>query len=737
MSHQVTRRNFLRMGAAGVAAAALSHCAKPPAPWTVLEPYVRPPEEQYAGVATWYASTCRQCPAGCGIIVRIMNGRALKIEGNPEHPLNQGKLCARGQSGLQLLYSPDRLPGPVAQANRNTRQFEQISWDQALNTLYTRVKDAGSSVVVWGDSTMSTSLADLFQSFTAAVGAPDPLLFDLYSEMTGYAVLRHSTQELFAQPGLPVYNIGLADIVFSFGADLLGASMSQVRYGIEYGQFRSQPLGRRGYLVQFEPRQTITGAKADRWLPIRPGSEALVAQAIARIIADEELGPADRVARAKSMAGSIDVNAASSASDVPAAELARLASIFATAERPLAVPGRAIAGQLNGVEGATAVQVLNLIAGNAGQPGGLSLSPQSPLGSQLEISSYADVQPLIERLRSGEVQVLLVHGANPVFDLPAQAGLVEALGHVPFVVSFAPVVDETAVWADMVLPDLTYLESWGYKVVSPGFDLPVVGSLQPVVDPVFDGRSTGDVLLAIAKGIPAASGALNWPDEAAFVQDTITQQLPPGAFDGSGAEVLWARFRQHGGWWPASAPAAAPLASTLSQPVQATAPSFQGSEQEFPYFLHVYTSDLLSDGRGANLTWLQGSPDPMTTISWQTWVELHPSTAEALGLENGDVVRVTSPYGEIEALVLKYPVIRPDTVGIPLGQGHTDYGRYARDRGSNPMQLIGAQSTETGDSLAWGTVRVKIAPTGRRVALAAFESILGVTEGFVNEAFPS
>src|SRR5512139_3295340 len=124
----VTRRDFLRIGAAGLASAVLAGCQMPRR-WVILEPYVVPPEEQLAGQATWYASTCRQCPAGCGIVVRIMNGRALKIEGNPEHPLNQGKLCARGQAGLQLLYNPDRLPGPVQQAQRGSRQFQGQSWN--------------------------------------------------------------------------------------------------------------------------------------------------------------------------------------------------------------------------------------------------------------------------------------------------------------------------------------------------------------------------------------------------------------------------------------------------------------------------------------------------------------------------------------------------------------------------------------------------------------------------------
>jgi anaerobic selenocysteine-containing dehydrogenase len=126
----------------------------------------------------------------------------------------------------------------------------------------------------------------------------------------------------------------------------------------------------------------------------------------------------------------------------------------------------------------------------------------------------------------------------------------------------------------------------------------------------------------------------------------------------------------------------------------------------------------------------------MTTVSWQTWVELHPETAEELGVHDGDIVRVTSPEGELEAPVCVYPAIRPDTAAIPLGQGHTDYGRYARDRGQNPMQLVGTEADASGSNLSWSTLRVKIEPTGEKVDLALFENKVGVTEGFLNAEFP-
>jgi len=748
---RIGRRTFLQIGAASIAGAVLAGCEHPRR-WVHLEPYVRPPEEQLAGVATWYASTCRQCPAGCGIVVRIMNGRALKIEGNPEHPLNRGKLCARGQAGLQLLYNPDRLSGPVQQEQvggqaRGSRRFSPLSWDAALNALYSKLQAAGSRFAIWAGSNTSGHLVDLFQRFAQAAGAPAPLFYDLYSALSGRRALREADRTLLGDEQLPAYDVGHADVVLSFGGNVLGTGLSTVRYGVEYGAFRGQPLGKRGYLVQIEPRMSITGAVADRWLPARPGSEARVAQALAWIIADQSLGSPDRAARARALVGETDVGQVAAESGLLVEDLERLARTFAAAERPLALPGGWVAGQPNGGEATTVIQALNLIAGMAGQPDGADWNPMttsqglpSPELVRPLTSSFSEVQDLVERMRAGEVQVLLVHGANPAFSLPDALGFADAVQHVPFVVSFSPLVDETALHADLILPDRTYLESWGYDVVSPNFGVPVVSSQQPVVTPVFDARATADVLLTVARGIEPVSVALPWSDEVALLQDVIAS-LPAGAFGGSGRDVLWARFLQHGGWWPAlsgipslaTAPPALPGAPIQLAPT--AAPSAQLA-QEYPYHLYLYLSDLLSDGRGASQPWLQGTPDPMTTVSWQTWVELHPDTARELGVQEGDIVRLTSAHGELEAPAYLYPAIRPDTVAVPIGQGHTDGGRYARDRGANPMALLGAEADGSGDNLVWASGRVSVTRTGQRTALARFGNRVGVTEGFVNEAFP-
>ncbi len=702
---KLNRRDFLKVSAAGTATVILAGCQSAER-WEVLEPYVNSPEQQLAGVPSFYATTCRQCPAGCGVVARIMNGRAIKLEGNPDHPVNRGKLCARGQAGLQLLYNPDRLPTPVQQAERGSRDFEPLATNEALNLLLEKVQAADGQIAVWLGSSTSSHLHDLFRRFTRALGAPEPVRFDLYGSFNGYDVLADASAQVFDRAALPTYDLGHADVIFSFGADMLGTWLSATGYGVEYGHFRSQDFGKRGYMVQFEPRLSATGTAADRWVPITPGTEAVLAQAFARIIAaDESFGPDERAQVADTCGVKLE-------------EMEKLAALFAEAETPLAIPGSTVTGRDNAVDATAAVQALNLIAGTVGQPGGMSLTPALADTNLVRpaASSLADATALIEQMNAGEVKLLLVHGANPAYDLPPDSGFAEALENVDTVVSFNSLVDETGALADLIMPDRTYLESWGYEVVTPGFGgVPVVSSQQPVVPQFYELPSTGDVLLTLAKGLPETSGELAWETEVDFIREMVV-----GTGSGTEKEAQWKGFLQRGGWWPETPPADAAPEAPEPQPVEIAAATFQGNADEYPYHLHLYLSTLLGDGSGASQPWLQGTPDPMTTVSWQSWVELNPTVADELGVKSGDILRVTSVHGAIEAPAYVYPGIRPDTVAIPLGQGHTDLGRYARERGSNPVRLAGTQ----GDRMAWANLRVKIERTGEHQPSAVFESTI-------------
>lgn len=731
MPKTITRREFLKIAAGASIATGFTSAVRS----IVIEPFIYPPEEELPGQATWYASTCRQCAAGCGIIVRTIDGRAKKIEGNPLHPLNRGKLCARGQAGLQVLYNPDRLKNAVRQVGgRGSRQFEPFYWPDALDLLSSKIAALSSTErFAFLGGLMPSHTYRLTSLLLEALGAAPPVIYDLQSALEGRSAVSQLSQALFGAPDLPEYDLSQSDVVLSFGANLLETWMSPVAQSVAYGAMRQGSMGRRGLLVQFEPRLSSTAASADEWVPVQPGAEGFVALAIGRIIVEERLGHVGSHQSQAVLYQNVDVRDMSAASDVPVDTLRHLARVFADADRAVAIPGGYLSGQQNGFSSMLAVQALNLVIAQVGRQGGMFLSnpgPTAALRQNPPVNTFDEVMDLIRRMKAGEIDLLLLHSANPLYELPAAAGFFEAIARVPFVVSFSPVVDETAVWADLILPDHTYLESWGYQVPSPGADRPVVSSQQPVVSPLYDTLATSDVLLGLAARLGGKlAAALSWRDEASYLEETVSELHGSslGAYSARTPSGFWALWRQYGGWWSEKQIRREPeLTDIVQKPLLIAEPHFEGDPQDYPFHLYPYSSITLSDGRGANLPWLQETPDPMTTVQWGMWVEINPETAEGLGISDNDVVQVESPHGSMEASVVIYPGIRPDIVAIPVGQGHQDYGRFAQAViGSNPMALVAPVTDPDTGALAWGATRVRLKPIGKKQVLARLESLDG------------
>ncbi|MBN2387926.1 MAG: molybdopterin-dependent oxidoreductase [Anaerolineales bacterium] len=718
MTEKLSRRDFLKLTAAGAGATAVLTGCGPASRYVVRSPYAEMPEYTYNGQSTFYATTCRECPAGCGIVVRTHQGRALKIEGNPSHPVNLGKTCSRGQAALQGLYNPDRVEAPQALAAGDR---QEIDWDRAIRVVREALIGNRPEEIAFLLGPSPDHLYDLVSEIMRSLGGPAPLCYGTQALFEARATLVQATAQVLNRTALPFCDLGGSDVAFSFGANFLETWLSPLAYGRGFARMRRGQVGRRGFLVQFEPRLSQTGAAADEWIAVAPGTEGLVALALGRLVAEARGGLVPAAYR------EVDVATAAEASGVPEGTLTRLAGIFANAEHPLAVPGGAALGHVNGLEAARAVLTLNALAGNLGQPGGVFLTPVPNVhpDSRRGPDTLVEINALIGRMRSGQVKALFVHGINPAFELPAALGFTAALENVPQIISFASFPDETALLADYIFPDHTPLESWGYQKVRTGSDRAALSGAQPVVVPFHNTRATVDVLLA---AIQAAGGDLAagvpYSDEVDFLQQSLlTLVQEAGNIAAPEIRTFMTQFQQYGGWWAAEAGLDAPSTpAPLERPLRLIEPEFAG---EGEFHLHVYPSPILGDGAGANRPWLQETPDPMTTVMWNTWVEINPETADELGLEDNDVVRVASDFGAIEAPVYRYPAIRRDTIAIPFGQGHTALGRYADGRGANPVALLGLKLTGAGD-LAFAATRVRLEKTGRTSILARLESRIGV-----------
>ena len=243
MSDGIKRRDFLKVLGVGGASAGLAGCSTQTA--EKLLPYVVPPEDITPGVATWYTTVCGECAAACGMWVRTREGRAVKVEGNPEHPLSGGALCSRGYASIQGLYHADRLAGPMVRRNGT---LEPISWDEAEALLAERLQGAAGNVLLMAGPTGPT-LTDVMDRFLAAVGG-SRVQYDGLAD----APLREATRIAYGHDVVPRYDFEAARFVISFGADFLETWGSPVDYAWQFAQMRAVRQGQRGH-----PRHPVVG----------------------------------------------------------------------------------------------------------------------------------------------------------------------------------------------------------------------------------------------------------------------------------------------------------------------------------------------------------------------------------------------------------------------------------------------------------------------------------------------
>ena len=706
MGSGLDRRDFLKLLGASAAAPVVSCASKPV---ETIIPYVVQPEEITPGVATYYATVCQECPAGCGMIVRTREGRAVKVEGNSSHPVNQGSLCARGQASLQGLYNPDRIRQPLYR--NETGELTPLSWQEAEALLAGRLKSireegkAGQITFVSGQ--LSDSMYSLATKWLEALGSTRQVTYEPF----GFEALRQANQVCFQQSSIPAYDIAKARFLISFGADFLDTWRSPAGYAKAFGQMHSAANAPAGRFVQVESRMSLTGANADEWIVMKPGREAFLALGLAHLILPNSNVSSEEKTQLGQLLESYSPEQVSQLTDVPVKTIQRLAQEFAQARPSLAIGGGIAASSREETATLIAVNLLNYIAGNVGE------TVRFYADEIQQSSSYSALLSVIDEMKKGEVPLLFLANTNPAFSLPLSAGFADALQKVPFVVSFSSFLDETTEHAHLILPDHTPLESWGDSQPEVG----VRGLMQPVMQPVFETKALGDTLLSVATQVDETlSEPLPWKSFFEYLQ-TVWKERHAGSGQAGDFDTFWREALQHGGVWQTEADkeqtsvqlSSAVFETNFSEP---QFDSSDGSDDDTLTFI-TYPSSRYYDGRGANKPWLQELPDPLTQAVWDSWLEIHPETAERIGIAEGDVLRITSPHGKIEASAYLYEGLRRDAVAMPIGLGHTSYGRYAQGHGANPAHLLAAQPEKTAGSFPWLSTTVQLTRTGKRAPL--------------------
>ena len=742
---KLTRRNFLAWAGLGaVGAVACEGFGIREGELNIQSP-VQLPEDLVRGKDNWYASLCRTCPSCEGIVIRVMEGRAKMIQGNPFYPTNQGKIHARCESGLQSLYHPDRISSPMQRSGaRSSAQFLPISWQpNGMDLLQTALQERGRSSVMITEP-LRGHMSLLASRFSSAIGG-EHLGFESIDNNT----YRAAVKSVYGQDSMPDFDLENSQFILSFGADFLSTWVSPTRFNRGYGEFRQGEHRKRGMFYQIDSRFSMTAANADKWLPIKPGWEGHLALSLAQVIIAEGLqAPGVDVA---SITGGDNLDnfrpelivekagLTAEMTDGNAVEFVKnLARSFATSRPAVAIGGGSAGASSNGLFNLEAIYALNYLVGSVGEEGGVKLNPGSPwtdVPSSSKVGSLEDWTRITEQIRSGQTNLLLLHGADPVHGLPDSLHLRNAIEQADdlMIVSFSPFLDDTSAMADLILPDRVSLEDWGDDISEPGPGFQMVGFQQPVVNPLgdLDPLSFPDVLLTMAQELGKES-QLPWSNFKNMLREGSDAlfELNRGSIEASSAEEFWNNLLKRGGWWDEN--------STGSKYVQPTAgllksiagkasdPDFSGIGMDTDsFYLVPFAHNTLMDGYNSHLPWLQSAPDPLSTVTWQTWVEVNDQTADRLELKEGDILRIESSKDFIKAVVYPTPAAPPDVMSVPFGQGRKHGSDYATDRSSNEssnvMDILETTQVEGTGSLAWAGTRVKVSKTGESVSISKLE----------------
>jgi anaerobic selenocysteine-containing dehydrogenase len=695
------RRDFLKTLGWGGTAVALSGCGN-----TSIEDgkelvtsYSEPADYVIPSIGVYFNSTCAQCDAGCNIMGRVREGRVLKLEGNADSCINYGKMCGLGQAGVQAHYNPDRVREPMLKG-------AAVSWEQALATINEKLGGAKGEEIAFLTGGMSGHAKVLLTNYLDALGSKNHYAYEAVSP----SVVRAANKKAYGVE-MPRLHLNRAKVIVSFGADFLGAWVSPVHFGTQYAQFRkgNRPEGR-GILVQIESKMTLTGANADRWIAIRPGTEGILALGIINALGAGV--PADIAAAAKDYTA----DRASRDTGVPAEQITRLAELLKAHSPSLVIAGSAAEGYAHGSQNAAAIALLNHALGNVGK------TIEAPVGAQFPqitpaVGNRAALTALNDSMAGGKIKVLFSLGANPVYSAPSAMKFQENLQKVPFKIALAQQMDETALQADLVLPLDSAMEEWGTSVAEYQCEAAQLSIHQPLMERLYPNtRGVGDILLSLLKQ-RRADEYKAYEDFYAYLRDALVKNKAALGGKDQDDDIFWNETLSRG------VVKLSGTAGSLANKASAAGLALPPPPGEDPYPLHLIAGVSASqrDGRHANLSWLQESPDPLTTVVWDSWVEIHPKTAASLGIVEGDIVEVASKNGSVKAQAYIFPGIHPDAVSMPLGYGHEAMGRYAKGVGANIFKILDPVfDAETGE-LAINETRVKISRTGNRVVVVKEE----------------
>ena len=664
----VSRRTFIELAWLAAAAVTLQSCN---APEQKIIPYAKQPVELTPGVANWYATTCGGCSAACGALARVCDGRPVKLEGNPEHPLSRGGLCVAAHGELFNLYFAERLRQPLSHGMAAGWDELDVQITQQLAAL----RQSGGKVCLLTPFIINPTSNEVCDRFLRQIPGARRVVYEAAS--TAAIRVAHERTHLFA--GKPLYHLHKAQLVVSFAADFLSTWGDPVPQMRGYSQARDLRGGRKEMLrhIQFESTLSLTGSNADRRVQIAPaeGFDALLY--LAKLSATKN----------------------NSASPFAAFEPKHLnantrQTVEKTAEELQQQRGQSlVVCGWNDADAQAVVNFINQTLGNYGHT--------IELNAVLANSSDQQMTDLVKEMNDGQVAALLIVGVNPVYSYHDNEALLRGLDKVPLKIALNPTLDETASLADYVCPTPHFLEAWGDATPARG----IYSLTQPTIAPLFNTR-------------PWQQSLLKWSGDARdyyeFLRAEWREKLFPQQTKYAKFDEFWDRSLHDGIFVVENSPEPTPAfnAAHLNGAVERL--DARAAEAAGKLSLALYQKVSLRDGAHAANPWLQELPDPLTKITWDNYVNVAPKLAEKMRLVEGDVVRLSKGATAIELPVHIQPGQHEDCVSVALGYGRTKAGKAGSNIGANAYPFV----TFTNGSFQYETSGVAIELTGTKIEFA-------------------
>jgi thiosulfate reductase / polysulfide reductase chain A len=760
---KLNRRTFLKLSVYTGAAIGANQIIGQSGTGTPLPP-TRPSQTIFE--ERWIATSCLNCSARCAIRARVVNGKVVRITGNPLSKVSEGKICPRGHIGLQVLYDPGRINTPLKRMNNEKGRgiepkWVAISWDQALDEVTNRLRkireDGQPHKLLLFHGLNSVASEDMISRFAEAFGTPTLISGDGLESETE----KSGNWMADGHYANTAYDLDHTNYILAFGADLVESSRPLSRYLRKWGRIRREKPNRTKVVV-INPRYSVTAAKADEWIPINPGTDGALAMALAYVIISEDLYNKEFVKEwtvgfesyKKLVLSQYSPKDVSKATGVEPEAIQRMAREFAQTQPAIAIRGKEAINRPDGSFISYAIHCLNALVGSIDVPGGVIYQEDvkyndMPRLIKDEIAEQGTGRPSLDLRRTekfpaakvvtNQIPESLLEGTpypiemaigfNSNFNMisPGTDRWDKALKKIPYYVHVSPFISEMALYADLVLPSTTYLEEWGYDHSPPGSGFPEVKLKQPAVPPRDSARSIIDLLFHLAKrqSVGVARSFANMGDHAEGFVKFRTETIIPwkdflqkGVWTGKDYE-----YKKYGRIFQTPSKkfefSSGNLKSLLLKTREGKEESseyvpyckearFLGDKEKYSLILLPYQPLMAIENGSQNYPWAQEIFLPMKGIGWETPVEINSETAKSLKLRDGQMVWVESPYQKIKARVKCSEGVHPQVVAIASGQGHDAYGKWQKGVGVNPNEIIGLDYDSLSGQAAFFNTRVKV-----------------------------